>query len=147
MRPIYETATDISREAGIAASLAACWDCRFQKMPKFYGVDFAALRKGEITAWFEIKHRFASYPSYRLSLHKWMRGIELSEITGKPAFIVVSWPVDGKREVIYRAINRDPVKVVLGGRKDRGDPDDIEPMVEIPVGEFKRVLIQEDTSG
>ena len=138
-RPMYETTLDIGREASVAEVLASAWSCAIHKLPRLYACDFAAMRNKVVSAWLEIKVRNASYPTYLISLHKWIKGIELSEATGKPFLLVVSWPVNGERVVMFHPVTREPIRVVLGGRKDRNDPDDIEPMVEIPVSRFRRV--------
>lgn len=139
MRPVYESANDISREAGVAEILSSAWHCAIHKLPKLYSCDFAAMREKAIHAWLEIKVRNASYATYLISLHKWMKGVELSEVSGKPFFLVVAWPVNGQQVVMYYPVTREKVRVVLGGRKDRNDPADIEPMVEIPTERFRRV--------
>lgn len=138
-RPVYETKVDMTHEASVAECLANAWDCGIKKLPRLYACDFAAMRGNDVSAWLEIKFRNASYPTYLISLHKWMKGIELSEATEKPFILVVSWPVQNERVILFRALKREPVRVVLGGRKDRGDPADIEPMVEIPISQFKRL--------
>lgn len=138
-RPQYESQADVSREASVAEILASSWKCGISKLPRLYSCDYAAMRSGEISAWVEIKCRNASYPTYIISLHKWMKGIELSEATGLPFLLVVSWPVNGKREVMFLNVKRGPVKVIIGGRKDRNDAADQEPMVEVPLSEFRRV--------
>lgn len=138
-RPVYETRQDIGREANVAEILAAAWSCAIHKLPRLYSCDYAAMRGKEVSAWLEIKCRNASYPTYLISLHKWIKGIELSEATAKPFLLVVSWPVNGEQVVMFYPVCREPIHVVLGGRKDRNDPDDIEPMVEVPVAKFRRL--------
>lgn len=138
-RPVYETAHDRARETGVSEALALAWRCEVHKLPRLYACDFAVMRDNVVQAWLEIKVRNASYSTYLLSLHKWIKGVELSEATGKPFLLVVSWPVDGERVICYRPLVREPVHVVLGGRKDRGDPNDVEPMVEIPMSGFRTI--------
>lgn len=139
MRPVYESSNDICREAGVAEILSSSWRCAIHKLPRLYSCDFAAMREKAIHAWLEIKVRNASYSTYLISLHKWMKGVELAEVSGKPFFLVVSWPVNGKQVVMYYPVTREKVRVVIGGRRDRNDPADIEPMVEIPTDRFRRV--------
>lgn len=134
-RPIYETTINITKEAAIAGELSAAWNCDVIKLPRLYSCDYAAMRDGSVSAWIEIKCRNRSYPTYLLSLHKWLKGVELSNVTGKPFILVVSW--DDK--IIYKNVTNEPVKIVIGGRKDRGDPADIEPMVEIEISGFKKL--------
>ena len=136
-RPIYETVADIRREADVAGVIASLWKCTTRKMKRLYSVDFALMRGKEVMAWAEIKCRDASYPTFIISLKKWMDGLELAEASGSPFLIIVSWPVDGVRILMYHRVERKLIRVIFGGRTDRSDPDDVEPLVEIPVTSFK----------
>lgn len=134
MRPAYETDQDRSREQDIADKLAQLWDCSFVKTPRFYPFDYTILRKDTAVAFCEVKCRAKQYPTLMLSLHKWTTGVQLSRDTGLPFIVVASVP-DG---IHWHEVVAKPYSIVVGGRSDRGDPEDKEPCVLLPFEEFKR---------
>lgn len=138
-RQQYESESDRVNERNVAGLVSSRWNCAFHKLPKAYHLDYAIVRDGVISAWAEVKVRNASYPSYRLALQKWLKAIELLKSTGKKSFLIVSWPVDGERIVMRYEIDPDDVlPIIMAGRTDRNDPDDIEPHVVIPLSKFVR---------
>jgi len=138
-RPVYETPEDIIREASIQEEFieAVYGDnelVKAIKLPKFYAIDYALTKyNGQIVGWLEIKSRTIpsnKYSSYILSYRKWREGISISQESGLPYYLAVKWT--DKLGVITFP-NSIPTSLVIGGRLDRSDPDDIEPMVEIPI--------------
>jgi len=138
-RPIYETPEDIIREASIQEEFieAVYGDnelVKAIKLPKFYAIDYALTKyNGQIVGWLEIKSRTIpsnKYSSYILSYRKWREGISISQESGLPYYLAVKWT--DKLGVITFP-NSIQTNLVIGGRIDRSDPDDIEPMVEIPI--------------
>ena len=139
MRPLYETSGDRVAEKEIISKAEEAWGVKATKMPMKYKLDYALLRGGEVKAFAEVKNRPKfNYPTYLLSLDKWSKAIALSESTGKPSVLVVRL-VD---KVMYYVFSKSdlPMEIREGGRWDRGDEDDIEPVVLIPIGKFKQVL-------
>lgn len=136
-RPTYVTEQDKRNEIAVAQKLTNLWSCEAHRTPEKYAVDFALSRGGSVQAMAEVKFRYRSYPTLLLSLHKYTAMCLSSEVTGLPHLLVVSWPESKGRVIRYTRVNRSlHTRVVMGGRKDRGDPDDIEPMVEIPIEKF-----------
>jgi hypothetical protein len=143
-RPVYETPADMSREGRAVAALCAAWRCQSAKLPRFYPADAVLLRAaGEVAAFVEVKcrrHAFGKYPTLHLSILKVMKLSEMAAFTGIPALIVV-----GLEDAVYwRQVPAPsggvfPFPVTIGGRRDRGDPDDVEPVFEIDYGSFRRV--------
>ena len=138
-RPVYETPEDIIREASIQEEFieAVYGDnelVKAIKLPKFYAIDYALTKNNEqIIGWLEIKSRTIpsnKYSSYILSYRKWREGIGISQESGLPYYLAVKWT--DKLGVITFP-NSIQTNLVIGGRIDRSDPDDIEPMVEIPI--------------
>lgn len=109
------------------------------KTPPLHPYDYAGEGlDGSLEAIFEVKCRTTprkKYPTYMLSLMKFSKMVDISEATGKPAYLVVSW-TDGI--YLFRVCRADMMllDIKAGGRKDRGDPMDIEPCIFIPVDMF-----------
>jgi hypothetical protein len=80
-----------------------------------------------------------------ISLGKIMAARRLSEASQLPSFLLVQW-TDPKlwNYDVCGYVRLDSLldfKIAVGGRTDRGDPQDIEPVALIPIGEF--ALLQE----
>jgi hypothetical protein len=137
MRPLYETSADRANEKDLACSLGLLWNAMPVELPKQYMVDWAFQRGKEIAAFCEIKCRRVNsdtYPSLILSLAKWMRMVDLSKATGLPVFLIVKY-ADGLVKIIKA--DRMRQRVIVGGRSDRNDSQDMEPVVEIFNEELK----------
>lgn len=140
MRPTYETAQDVEHEQQVIDLLCKAWNCTANKTPKFYCVDWSVGYGNEVKAMVEIKFRNASYPTYILSMHKFTEMCKSAEASRLPFLLVVCWPEQGQRVVKYVEVKHDLHKrVILGGRRDRGDWQDVEPLVEIDASKFKTV--------
>jgi len=135
MRPMYETEQDRGAEERVVQLLCDRWECRWWKLPIAYRLDYSLSRGDEVEAWVEIKCRNKSYPEMNLSLHKWMAGKELNRATGLPFILVYAFG----DEVYWRAVENDNPKVIMWGRTDRNDWQDIEPTVVFPLDGFKHL--------
>jgi len=69
-----------------------------------------------------------------LSLNKIIHGMELARATDKPFLVVVEW----NDMVGWHKVEKVH-SIRMGGRVDRGDWQDIEPVVHIPVTDFKQL--------
>lgn len=130
---------DQTREAErrIMDAVASKWGYRAHKLPMKYYIDFLISKDGRAVAWAEVKQRHNKrdqYETYNVSLHKYMRLVDLGQQTGLRSLMLVGWE-DG---IGWVAV---PCKhsVVWSGRTDRGDEGDVEPMVSIPVRDFRMV--------
>lgn len=140
-RPLYESASDLTNEQRVAAQLSAKWKADFHKLPKSYHIDWMAYRDGKPVCFIELKCRQnerAAYPTFMVSLAKWMHGKELAREVGVPFFIVVDW-TDG---TFFLNVEDQPVSYGFGGRKDRNDEQDMEPVVFIDVSYFKDTKVK-----
>jgi len=144
-RPMYETATDRKNERVIAEMLERRWDCDADKLKIACEVDYSLTREGRIVAVMEIKCRNYDYDTLDglggliLSAHKWQAGRRWKE-THNIAFILVLGLTDGV--FVYRLKAEDPwpeMKLKTAGRRDRGDAQDIEPCVIIPMQKFQKL--------
>lgn len=121
------------------ARLAGSLGCKARKLPIRYALDYG-LFQDKLIGFAEVKCRTVGFEAihrmggYMLSLGKWMSARTLYEMTGAPFFLAVSTP-DG---TFAARFDEFPVFTVsLGGRTDRRDWQDMEPVVMIPVWHFK----------
>jgi len=137
VRPVYETEADLQNERRLIAAVADCWKCQPRKTPKFYKVDYGLYRNDELFAWAEIRNRnidIDTYPTFHLSVMKAITLYEVGYRTDKPSFIVVGLR---DRVVFHQMRLAASYRITAGGRTDRNDPDDEEPVVNIPWEQFK----------
>jgi hypothetical protein len=146
MRPIYETERDLSRERGIADGLECLWDVKLHKLPISYQLDFIMLKNGTARGFVEMKGKHSisfekvqEYKGYLINLNKLERASSLMRTTGLEFRIVV----EGNGSVwAARYIKPPEINCVLfTGRTDRGDWQDVEPAVRLPVEDFKQINI------
>lgn len=134
-RPLYETENDRRREADAVRKLLTPNDV-IHKLPIRYGVDFIIFRNEAPFKLVEVKCRNNprdQYPDLMISVAKIVEGIKLSELMGIPFVLVVEWSDCIGSLRIY---NTDGMKVSWGGRNDRGDPQDMEPVYHINTAWF-----------
>ena len=137
-RPTYESDIDRANQQRIIAAVAVKWRCTAHLLKGFYPIDYALFR-GTLCSWAEVKCRRGKkhdhYPTVILSQHKLTTGIGLSAATQKPFHFVVEF-ADG---IYYCQLNQwnCHFPVILAGRTDRDDAEDIEPCAAIPVRAFK----------
>jgi hypothetical protein len=134
MRPMYETARSLGDEQAVLSRLESAWGCVGKKLPIHYQVDFALCVEGEIKAWVEVKCRDKKYPEMWLSLHKVMAGVSLNKTTSLPFILVYGFG----EEIYWMTVETIP-EITMGGRTDRGDWQDIEPMAVFELSKFKRL--------
>lgn len=138
--PMYETAADLANQAELLNRVGAKWECQWRSTPKAYAFDAVLTRRGRVAAFAEVKCRNVTsdkYPTYILSAHKWRDLVSFSKATKVPTLLLIGYS-DGV--VRWLAVDGEvPFKVIVGGRKDRGDEQGVEPMVEIENSEFKRL--------
>ena len=138
MRPHYETKEDLAREEKVAILFAGDSGAKAIKLPDRYYIDWMMMRHGHTSAFAECKVRNNArlqYDDYMLSLDKWLHGYQLSLIANVPFLVVVQW-TDG---TFWYRQGASSVRFGYGGRKDRGDPQDMEPMVFIPARRFQPI--------
>ena len=142
MRQLYETQEDLSSEAEVANYLSKIWKCEMSKLPIRYHLDFVAQRGKNAVAFCEVKVRNYSMEQigkmggYMLSLGKWSSAKQMCEASGLP-FILIIKATDG---IWFSLIDSfKPDSVIVNGRTDRADWQDIEPCVLIKQSRFKQV--------
>lgn len=134
-RPYYENRKSLQKEHALAQGLEKRWECKLKKLPIKYMLDYAAWKNRQISAWVELKCRtipFEQYDEYMISLAKVMAAKELSRNTGLKSFLVVQW----NNKTAFLQLDNADYELRMGGRKDRSDPDDIEPCCYFQLKDF-----------
>jgi len=142
VRPLYETTADLEGEASVATTLASIWNCEFVKLPLRYHLDFVVTRNGRAVAYAELKTRNYSMADidkmggYLMSIGKWSAAKQICDASLLP-FVLIVKTLDG----LYRSSFTEfiPDDVLVRGRTDRNDWQDIEPCVLLNTKRFKRI--------
>ena len=138
MRQIYETAADLKNEREVAEMLTHAWCADLKKTPPKYPYDYIAIDGTEVVAFIEIKNRNNAadkYETYMISLDKIVQCQTASVISGVGFYLVVRFT----DKVMFWSFSENQFHVESGGRFDRGDKQDVEPVVHIPMIYFKEV--------
>ena len=137
MRPLYETEEDLDRERGAIMTLCGRTDAHPFKLPISAHADYIMMRDGEAKAVVEVKcrkNKRLAYDTYMLSQHKYEGLLSWAEY-GLTPILLVSW-----QDAIGYVRLPCPHDIAVGGRRDRGDALDIEPVVHIKTSDFKVIL-------
>ena len=141
-RPVYERDSDLQRERAAIEQIEGLWGLRFEKTPRFYAIDFCIVNSmGRVCGWVEIKGKTFpknTYPTFFTSVEKLLRLLRMSQFTGLPAYLVCCWQ-DGVFFIQPTPMDCRTYAIKIGGRTDRGDADDVEPVAHIPIEHFKPV--------
>lgn len=158
-RPLYENQESILDEMSFAEKIASKLSVNLIKLPIAYNLDFAmmrsdlpqvmypktpetaksivsSLRGKEVVSFAELKRRGVPsdrYSTLVLSLNKVEAGLTKSRLFGKPFFIFVRY---SDKDVYLKYKDEYSFPIHIGGRYDRGDYQDIEPVVHIPKDMF-----------
>jgi len=142
-RPIYENEESLKSEAGTAFEIEKAWKVKLVKMPMKNKIDFLMKRAADLEpkAFIEAKNRACKkhqYKTYMISLDKWVAGLSMESSTNLPFILVVNW----NDEIGYLKCKEviGAITVNMGGRTDRGDAQDIEPVVHIPIYLFETLV-------
>jgi len=104
-----------------------------------YYIDWVFLRNQKPVAIAEVKCRTnprEQYPTLMLSLAKWMHGKQLAKELAVPFLVVIKW-TDG---IFWHEVtDKSLISHGFGGRTDRNDDQDVEPVVYIPINLFRKI--------
>jgi hypothetical protein len=136
----YNTTKATAKEKALIERVVPLWSVIAQKNPEFHKIDFSLSikEKESIIGFVEAKCRDCNHKEYStffISLAKYISACELTKFTGIPTFILVEWLDHTK----YVKVPCKTVDIRMDGRIDRGNPDDYEPMIYIPITEFRPV--------
>ena len=96
------------------------------------------MRGDKIVSMVEFRRRhnlICKYPTIMLSLNKWKVANEYSERMNVPCLFVVKYD----DVLVYIDLTEQPDYFSVGGREDRNDHRDIEPVVHYSVQRLKRI--------
>lgn|SRR5574343_515445 len=136
MRKIYETTNDRKNELIAARFIGEILDCQVIQNKKLYSSDFSLVKEGRLKAIGEIKVRNNSktkYDTFFISADKIAKCKHFSKTFNVKFFLFVWW---NEGINIIDLTERDPLYVSIGGRFDRNDSQDIEPMAHYSPSEF-----------
>jgi hypothetical protein len=139
MRPKYETSTDLKKEKMAVQTFVDSFgeDVQIAKLPLQYRMDFCLVKDGVVLNFVEVKcrsNKMSAYSTYIISTSKIVAARSYYDINIS-CILLVDW--SDKMGWVELSKNDWPSKI--GGRKDRGDWQDIEPVTHIPLSEFKVV--------
>ena len=142
-RPMYENEASLKGEADTIFEVNKAWKVDLVKMPIKNKIDCLMKRKSDGTpkAFVELKRRARKrhkYPTYMISLDKWVAGMSLQATTNLPFILIVDWEDEIGYLKCFEANQETTIN--MGGRKDRGDAQDIEPVVHIPIYLFETLV-------
>ncbi len=137
---IYETMEDKVREEDVAAQFALRWKLTQRKVEgDLVVVDRVLYRGDKLYAYFEVKCRnnpHDKYAEYMIDADKLERGLFIAGYDGVSFLLVVRF-TDG---IFWVKVTQELLAVQRsGGRKDRGDPNDIDRCAFFPVTNFRRL--------
>ena len=149
MRPIYENDNDLRSEKNLISYVSDCWNVASYKLPMSYKIDYAMYRidtgtsasaSESLVGFAEVKvrtHTFGTFPTYIISLGKVMEARRLARETNTKSILIVSW-TDRTGYLDFFSHNQ----IRHGGRSDRNDWQDQEPMCHFDLKHFKGIGIK-----
>ena len=137
-RPLYESKSDLAVERSLAARIQNNFSWSLKKLSRRYELDFIAFAGKKAVAFIEVKRRHNPVHHYEtiiLSLAKYIKGAQYQKTTGLKFLFIVEFD-DGCFQYTYNENDGKDFKITMGGRTDRNDPEDIEPVIHIPVSKM-----------
>jgi len=150
MRPIYENANDLRSEKKLISHVSDCWNVVSYKMPMSYKIDYAMYRidtgtsnssSENLVGFAEVKcrtHKFGTFPTYIISLAKVMEARRLARETDTRSILIVSW-TDKIGYLDFFSHHQ----IRHGGRADRNDWQDQEPVCHFDLKHFKGIGVRD----
>lgn len=137
---IRHTDADREREHRLAGHVADTLGLTMYRMPELSPVDYlASNRVGRIVGVWEFKCRTCApdaYPSLIVDAAKLLELTRWALLSQCRAYVAAGY-ADGSVWVVELA--GAPVEVTMGGRTDRADPHDWEPVAHLPREWFRRL--------
>jgi hypothetical protein len=138
-RPVYERNVDLWNEHAVAHAIAGWSGAEVKKTPRMYPLDFAIVRNGDVVALAECKVRtnpMQQYPTYMLSAHKAISARTFAAYLGVPAYLFVRWSCGS---IGYINLSTPHDRLAIGGRSDRNDEQDVEPVLHWQIKYFRKL--------
>ena len=140
MRPMYENDNDLRSEKNLISYVSDCWNVASYKLPMSNKIDYAMYRNEKPVGFAEVKvrtHTFGTFPTYIISLAKVMEARRLARETNTKSILIVSWT---DRTGYLDFFSHHQIR--HGGRSDRIDWQDQEPMCHFDLKHFKGIGIK-----
>ena len=140
MRPMYENDNDLRSEKNLISYVSDCWNVASYKLPMSYKIDYVIYRNESLVGFAEVKvrtHTFGTFPTYIISLAKVMEARRLARETNTKSILIVSWT---DRTGYLDFFSHHQIR--HGGRSDRNDWQDQEPMCHFDLKHFKGIGIK-----
>ena len=142
-RKLYETKKSLAAERAYAEDLEKYFRVELRKLPMQYGLDYIALdlRNKKPVFFLELKDRRCNrntYPTYIISLAKFLKAKEIYRSLNLHTFLCVRWR-DSSGYVNFEDFEDDMIDITIGGRYDRNDWQDVEPLLNISIGKFTTI--------
>lgn len=142
----YESELDRVREERVARVVAAHLSLNrdelltLRRCPRLYSCDWTLVDAQALEALLEVKVRQRRFGSeYMVSLHKCSEIVHMASYAQVRALLAVYWEEDNKLGVVD--LLQCSRRGWHGGRIDRGDPHDMEPVILIPYRDFMEVPV------
>ena len=134
-RPMYETQADRNNEQRVSELLAEK-GYTLVKLPLQYKLDFAIIEDelDKVVGFAELKARTVEmnkYPTAMISLAKVVKAHDISSCTNLPSYFIVLY-----KDALVRINFASEFSVNIGGRSDRGDPQDRDVCAYYPIEGF-----------
>jgi hypothetical protein len=136
-----ESNTDRTNEMNAQEALGVAWGCTFRSFGDFCPIDWSIHKDGRLVGIVEFKCRDRNLNDHKtvyLNVQKWMSLTFTSNGLEVPAFFIVQCE-DGMYFV--NIANVDASKHRVCGRDDRSRASDIQPVISIPVAQFKKIKL------
>lgn len=149
-RQVHETYQDMQRERKVQERLCKYvarktkgdgGNVKVIPMPRMAGFDCIVTRRGLVVCISEIKIRTSGagkYSKYLISVRKILELKNNAQAMNTTAILLVEFS-DCTMYVDITKLNLASIEIKSGGRKDRGDAEDIEPCFMIPMGKFTKM--------
>jgi hypothetical protein len=140
-RPTYETSEHLDGERRAIEHVEAIWGVQCNKTPKYYKIDYTVVSpNNNVVGWAEVRGKNfvrGKYRTFYTSLEKAMTLVRFEALTAKPAVVIVAW-LDGIYCYRFTVNDTRTRQIKWDGRtvNSRGDDQDIEPVIHIPVDAF-----------
>ena len=137
---MYENDNDLRSEKNLISYVSDCWNVASYKLPMSYKIDYVMYRDDSPVGFAEVKvrtHTFGTFPTYIISLGKVMEARRLARETNTKSILIVSWT---DRTGYLDFFSHHQIR--HGGRSDRNDWQDQEPMCHFDLKHFKGIGIK-----
>lgn len=145
MRKTYQTAKDTENETGVIQQLAEVYKTEYCKLKDYFALDYAFVREKKVVCLVEIKCRnyssdqIGSFGGLIISAHKILEAKKWHDSFFMP-FVLAVGLTDGIFVLAVKAADSFPkFPIVIGGRTDRNDSQDIEPCCLIDMTHFRKL--------